>query len=61
MENIIFAYTRKQALEDGFQVNISTIANAAWMRLMQSSATGSDPNLVPVYVRNDNSGLKRIA
>jgi len=26
MSDIIYAYTRKQAIEDGFQVEVSTIA-----------------------------------
>ena len=32
MENIIYAYTRKQAVEDGEQVDVSTIAAEAGIR-----------------------------
>ncbi len=32
MENIIYAYTRKQALEDGYQVDVSTTAREAGIR-----------------------------
>ncbi len=31
MENIIYAYTRKQAIEDGEQVDVSTTAAEAGM------------------------------
>ena len=30
MENIIYAYTRKQAVEDGEQVDVSTTAAPSW-------------------------------
>lgn len=32
MDNLIYAYTRKQAVEDGFQVDVSTIAREAGIR-----------------------------
>ena len=32
MENIIYAYTRKQAVEDGEQVDVSTAAAEAGIR-----------------------------
>jgi hypothetical protein len=33
MENVIYAYTRKQAIEDGEQVDVSTTAAEAGIRL----------------------------
>jgi hypothetical protein len=32
MQNVIYAYTRKQAIEDGFQVDVSAVAAEAGIR-----------------------------
>ena len=54
MENIIYAYTRKQAVEDGEQVDVSTTAAACAVIVMHNHPSGeSTPSEADIKVTRD--------